>query len=276
MTDLAATAPRMPSTRWSNGAIALAAIAASTVLLLVLAGPIALLLVAHAGSGARALVTDTVVQGAIVRTLATATVSTALAVALGVPLAWWLASRRGPAMRVLAALLDLPLVLPHPVAGIALLLAFGTQSAVGRGLVRVGLEVVSMPAGIVLAMLFVSAPLVISTARDAFAAIPPDYVLVARSLGHSPWSAVRRVALPMAMPTILAGTATAWARAVSEFGAIVILAYNPKVASVLAYERFTSYGLEAALPVAAALVLVTLLPLAMVRVFSRRELLLAR
>ncbi|MCU0634251.1 MAG: ABC transporter permease [Gemmatimonadaceae bacterium] len=242
----------------------------------VLVGPIVLLLAGHGAAGVRALASDAEVQGAIARTLLCATIATAIALVLGVPLAWWLAARRGPLTRLLGALLDLPLVLPHPVAGIALLLAFGTQSALGRALADAGLAVVSSSAGIVLAMCFISAPLVISTARDAFAAIPPDYILVARSLGHDAWSAARRVALPMARPTIVAGAATAWARAVSEFGAIVILAYNPKVASVLAYERFTSYGLDQALPVAAALVLVTLLPLAIVRVGTRRERLLAR
>jgi molybdate/tungstate transport system permease protein len=88
---------------------------------------------------------------------------------------------------------------------------------------------------------------------------------VARTLGDSPARAFRRVTLPLAARGLIAAGVVSWARAVSEFGAIVILAYNPKVVSVLAYDRFTGFGLSEALPVAAALVLLALIPLTALR-----------
>jgi molybdate/tungstate transport system permease protein len=119
--------------------------------------------------------------------------------------------------------------------------------------------------GIVAAMLFVSAPLYISGAREAFARVDPRYEAVARTLGDAPWRVFRRVTLPLSRRGIVAAAVVMWARAVSEFGAIVVLTYNPKVASVLSYDRFTSYGLPEALPVAAVLALIALLPLTLLR-----------
>jgi molybdate/tungstate transport system permease protein len=128
-----------------------------------------------------------------------------------------------------------------------------------------GLRVVGTPLGIVAAMAFVSAPLYLSAAREAFARIDTRYEAVARTLGDPPWRAFRRVTLPLARRGLVAAAVVMWARAVSEFGAIVVLAYNPKVASVLSYDRFTSFGLDEALPVAAVLALLALIPLTFLR-----------
>jgi molybdate/tungstate transport system permease protein len=113
----------------------------------------------------------------------------------------------------------------------------------------------------------------VSGAREAFAKVDARYEGVARTLGDSPWSAFRRVTLPLAGRGLLASAVVMWARAVSEFGAIVILTYNPKVASVLSYDRFTSFGLAEALPVAAALAILALVPLTLLRALrtERRE-----
>jgi molybdate/tungstate transport system permease protein len=167
--------------------------------------------------------------------------------------------------------MDLPLVIPHPVAGIALLLVLGRGSAVGGVLYDVGLRVASSPTGIVCAMLFVSAPLYVSAAREAFARVDARYESVARTLGDDAWRAFRRVTLPLSGRGLTAAAVVMWARAVSEFGAIVILTYNPKVVSVLSYDRFTSYGLSEALPVAAVLVLFALIPLAALRALRAGE-----
>jgi molybdate/tungstate transport system permease protein len=184
---------------------------------------------------------------------------------LGTPLAFFLARRRFPGRDTVAAILDLPLVLPHPVAGIALLLVLGRDSTFGGALFGLGLRVVSSPLGIVAAMLFVSAPLYVSGAREAFARVDRRFESVARTLGDTPWQAFRRVTVPLAGRGLLASAVVMWARAVSEFGAIVILAYHPKTVSVLSYDRFTTYGLTEAIPVAAVLVLLALVPLAFLR-----------
>jgi molybdate/tungstate transport system permease protein len=114
-------------------------------------------------------------------------------------------------------------------------------------------------------MLFVSAPLYVSAAREAFVRVDARYEFVARTLGDSSWRAFRRITLPLSARGLTAAAVVMWARAVSEFGAIVVLTYNPKVASVLSYDRFTSVGLSDALPVAAVLVVFALVPLLALR-----------
>ena len=156
-------------------------------------------------------------------------------------------------------------MIPHPVAGIALLLALGRRSPAGSALMALGLRLTGSVTGIVCAMLFVAAPLYLSAAREAFARVDPRYEAVARTLGDPAWRAFRRVTLPLARRGLVAAAVVMWARAISEFGAIVILTYNPKVASVLSYDRFTSYGLGAALPVAAVLVIFAVIPLIALR-----------
>ena len=151
-------------------------------------------------------------------------------------------------------------------------------TAGGEGATKLGtdaeLRIVGSPIGIIAAMLFVSAPLYISGAREAFARVDRRYEAVARTLGDPRWRVFRRVTLPLSGRGLVAAAVVMWARAVSEFGAIVIITYNPKVASVLSYDRFTSFGLREALPVAAILAVLALLPLTALRAlrYDRREL----
>jgi molybdate/tungstate transport system permease protein len=243
----------------------IAAALAGSALLLFLVGPVAQLVASGGATGARRLFGDAELRGALSLTALTASTATAFGVAGGTPLAYLLARREFRGRAVLAALLDLPLLIPHPVAGIALLLVFGRGSAIGATALSLGLRIVGTPLGIVCAMLFVSAPLYISAAREAFARVDPRYEAVARTLGDPRWRVFRRVTLPLARRGLVAASVVMWARAVSEFGAIVILTYNPKVASVLSYDRFTSFGLPEALPVAAVLALLALVPLTLLR-----------
>ncbi len=139
----------------------------------------------------------------------------------GTPIAFLLERWRFRGRAVVAALLDLPLLIPHPVAGIALLLVLGRDSAVGGAALAFGLRIVGSTAGIVCAMLFVSAPLYISGAREAFARVDRRYEAVARTLGDPRWRVFRRVTLPLSGRGLVAAAVVMWARAVSEFGAIV-------------------------------------------------------
>lgn len=254
--------------------VRLASVAAAllaSLLLLFLVAPVVQLVASGGGAGLRALAGgDDELRRSLLLTAATATVATLLGVLCGTPLAWLLARRRFRGRALLAALLDLPLLLPHPVAGIALLLVLGRGSPAGAALLDLGLRVVGTPVGIVAAMLFVSAPLYVSGASEAIARVDARYEAAARTLGDSPWRTWRRVTLPLAGRGLTAAAIVMWARAVSEFGAIVILAHNPKVASVLSYDRFTSFGLTDALPVAAALVLLAVVPLVALRALRDR------
>lgn len=246
------------------------AICASLFLLFIL-GPIAGLVSAGGRSGVASLFTDGELRASLTLTAITATIATLLGVIGGTPVAYLLARKSFRGRAVIAALLDLPLVVPHPVAGIALLLVLGRGSAIGSTLYDLGVRVASSTTGIVCAMLFVSAPLYVSAAREAFARVDARYEAVARTLGDDAWRAFRRVTLPLSFRGLVSAAIVMWARAVSEFGAIVILTYNPKVASVLSYDRFTSYGLRDALPVAAVLVLLALIPLGALRAIERGE-----
>src|SRR5688572_92962 len=198
-------------------------------------------------------------------TVMTATTATLIGVLCGTPIAYLLSRSDFRGRAILSAILDLPLLIPHPVAGIALLLVFGRQSAVGSTLLELGMRVVGSPVGIVCAMLFVSAPLYISGAREAFARVDFRYEAVARTLGDDAWRSFRRVTLPLSRRGMVAASVVMWARAVSEFGAIVILAYNPKVVSVLSVDRLTTFGLAEALPVAGVMAVLALIPLTVLR-----------
>lgn len=253
------------SSRGTHAALSVGAALLASALLLFLAAPILRLVSEGGADGLTRLASDAELRSSLLLTGFTATFATVLGVLGGTPLAWLLARREFPGRAMLSALLDLPLLIPHPVAGIALLLLLGRDSAVGGAALEMGLRIVGSPLGIIAAMLFVSAPLFISGAREAFAKVDPRYEGVARTLGDVPWRAFRRVTLPLASRGLLASAVVMWARAVSEFGAIVILTYNPKVVSVLSYDRFTSFGLKEALPVAAVLALLALLPLTLLR-----------
>lgn len=244
---------------------------AASLFLLFLVAPIGELVATGGASGVRKLATDAELRSALLLTGGTATAAVLLGVLGGTPLAYALARWHFRGRAVVSALLDLPLLVPHPVAGIALLLVLGRQSAVGSALLALGVRVAGSPVGIVCAMFFVSAPLYLSAAREAFARVDPRYEAVARTLGDPAWRVFHRVTLPLASRGLVAAAVVMWARAVSEFGAIVILTYNPKVVSVLSYDRFTSYGLAEALPVAAVLALLALVPLTLLRRLRRDE-----
>ncbi|MBW7933080.1 MAG: ABC transporter permease [Gemmatimonadaceae bacterium] len=256
--------PATPS-RAPQRLMAVLAAIASSLLLLFLAVPIGKLIGAGGAEGVERLATDTELRAALGLTALTATAATLLGVVGGTPLAYLLARREFRGRAVLSAVLDLPLLIPHPVAGIALLLLLGRESALGGAMIAAGLRVVGTPLGIIAAMLFVAAPLYISGAREAFAKVDARYEAVARTLGDTPLRAFWRITLPLSRRGLIAASVVMWARAVSEFGAIVVLTYNPKVASVLSYDRFTSFGLHEALPVAAVLALLALLPLTALR-----------
>lgn len=243
----------------------------ASLFLLFLVAPLVGLVGAGGASGVRQLTVDAELRGALALTMFTATAATLFAILGGTPVAYLLARRRFSGRTLMIALLDLPLVVPHPVAGIALLLVLGRASPLGGVLLAAGLRLTGSVFGIVCAMLFVAAPLYVGGAREAFSRVDRRYESVARTLGDSAWAAFRRITLPLSFRGLTAAAVVMWARAVSEFGAIVILTYNPKVASVLSYDRFTTLGLNGTLPVAAVLVLLAILPIVALRALRREE-----
>lgn len=196
-------------------------------LLTVIALPLAALVVRAIQEGAfgRTIVSDYVVDA--LRLSAVSTVVTlAVAVATGTPLAFALARRRFPAKRLVETLVDLPLVLPPVVAGIALLVAFGRRGLLGDELDLLGISLPFTLAAVILAQVFVAVPFYVRSAKVGFAAVPRDVEEAAAVDGASPWASFRDVTLPLAMPGIGAGMVLCWARALSEFGATLLFAGN--------------------------------------------------
>jgi molybdate/tungstate transport system permease protein len=228
-------------------------------LLLFVLLPLATLLAAAAPTALVAALTDPQVLASLSLTLRAAAAATLLAALGGIPLAYLLARRRFTGQRLVEALVDLPVVVPHTAAGIALLLVFGRRGLLGEPLAALGLTFTDNALGVTLAMLFVSLPYLVNGSRAAFALIDPELELTALVEGASEWQAFRLVTLPLAWRGIVGGALLMWARGISEFGAVVIMAYHPKIMPVLVYERFEGFGLAAALPPAALLIGVTLL-----------------
>jgi molybdate/tungstate transport system permease protein len=175
---------------------------------------------------------------------------------LGVPLAYILARYSFPGKNIIEGLIDLPIVVPHSAAGIALLFVFGNNFLMGRLFSKAGIFFVDSIAGIVIAMLFVSVPFLINSARDGFKKVDVRLENAARSLGASPWQVFTRITFPLAWRSILSGNLMMWARGISEFGAVIILVYHPMIAPILVYERLNTFGLSQAVPVAAILVVI--------------------
>jgi molybdate transport system permease protein len=153
--------------------------------------------------------------------------ATALAVALGLPLAWVLARRSFPGRTLVRGVVLLPLVLPPVVGGVALLSAFSRRGLVGQYLDDwFGVQLTFSTAGVVLAETFVALPFFVLTAEVGLRAIDRRYEDVASTLGATPSEVFRRVTLPLLAPSIAAGAVLAWARALGEFGATITFAGN--------------------------------------------------
>ncbi len=187
-----------------------------------------------------------------------------------IPLAWLLARRKFRFKGLVNALIDLPIVIPHSAAGIAILGLVSRDTLLGRIGESMGLSFVSNPAGIIIAMAFVSLPFLINAARDGFSAVPEKLEKAAYNLGASPMRVFFTISLPLAWRSIVSGLIMMFARGMSEFGAVVIVAYHPMTTPVLIYERFGSFGLSYAQPVAVIFISICLLFFALLRYFSNR------
>lgn len=188
---------------------------------------------------------DELVLKALKNSLLTSTATMLISLLFGVPLGYVLARKEFKGKSFVQAAVDIPIVIPHSVVGIMLLVTFSNR-------------ILDSYLGIIMAMLFVSAPFTINAARDGFLAVDEKLEHVARTLGASKLKAFFTVSLPLALPSILSGAIMTWARAISEVGAILIVAYYPKTAQVLVMEYFNNYGLRASRPISVILILLSL------------------
>ncbi len=162
---------------------------------------------------------------ALVLSLWTASVTTAISLVIGVPLAWVLARSSFPGQRLLRALVTLPLVLPPVVGGVALLLAFGRTGFIGHYLDSwFGLTIPFTPLAVVMAETFVAMPFLIITVEGALRSADQGFEEAAATLGAKRMTVFRRVTVPMIAPSLGAGAVLCWARALGEFGATITFA----------------------------------------------------
>ncbi|HUS57141.1 MAG TPA: ABC transporter permease [Planctomycetota bacterium] len=241
------------------------ALLGSLVLLLVLAPLIRITLATPVGDLHDAAV-DAEVLRSIALTVYAAFLATAFSAIAGIPLAYLLARKRFIGRTLLLAVIDLPIVVPHSAAGIALLTVIGRRSLIGR---LFGHTLAGTVTGISVAMAFVSLPLLVNSAREAFVAVPPRLEKAARTLGASPARVFFTVSLPLAWRGIVSGMILMWARGISEFGAVVIIAYHPMVTPVMVFQRFNDFGLVAARSVAVLLILICVALFVVLRALSR-------
>lgn len=224
--------------------------------------------------GAWAIIFDPRTVDAFTTSLLAATIATAFTLTLGIPLAYVMVRYDFTGKKLIETLIDIPLLIPHNAAGIALLSVLSRGTFLGGVAEGLGISFVDSILGIVAAMSFVSAPFLISSAQEAFSSIDPDLEKVARSLGASSGQVFKEVQLPLASPGILTGCLLSWARAMSEFGAVVILAYYPKTVPVYLNEVLAIYGLQSALPIIAVLIVLATAILLIFRTITKRRSLL--
>jgi molybdate/tungstate transport system permease protein len=186
----------------------------------------------------------------------------------GTPLAYLLARSDFRGKRLVESIIDLPIAIPHPVVGIAILSVAGKNYWFGQILNELGVRIMGSVTGIVTVLTFVGIPFYLNATKAGFEAISPRLEKVSRSLGASMFSTFARITFPLAWRSMLIGIIMCCARAISEFGAVVIVAYHPMVASVLIYERFEAYGLKYSQPVAVWLVSISLILFFLLRVLT--------
>jgi molybdate transport system permease protein len=247
---------------------------AAAALVLFLALPLIALILRATESPRFTEATRHTLKQALELTLVTTGISMAAIVVFGTPLAYLLARRRFPGIHLVNTLIDLPMVLPPAVAGIALLMAFGRRGVVGRHLDDVGITLGFTTAAVVIAQIFVAVPFYVRAARAGFARVAQDLEDAAADLGAPPATVFRSVTLPLARPSLAAGAVLAWARAVGEFGATIMFAGNfpgtTQTMPLAIYGRYEAGDLNTALLLSAVLLAASMLVLLAVRLVGGR------
>ena len=198
--------------------------AALAVALVFLVLPVVAVFVNTSPSDLVASLSDPSATDALRLSLETTCIAVAIIVVVGTPAAYLLATRSFPGRSVVVTLIELPLVLPPAVAGIALLAALGPHGILGGVLNDAHVELVLQTAGVVVALTFVAAPFYMRQAEAAFGAVQRSWLEASRTLGAGEARTFWRVAIPAARPGLVAGLALAWGRALGEFGATLMFA----------------------------------------------------
>jgi len=209
---------------------------------------------------------------ALLLSLETTGITLLLALALGTPTAYMLARWQFPGKRLLDSIVDLPIVVPPAVAGVALLLAFGRQGLFGPTLATVGIHLSFSTAAVVMAQLFVASPFYVRAARAGFLSVDRQLEDASSTLGYGGWGTFRRITVPLALPSLIGGAVLTWARALGEFGATIMFAGNlmgvTQTMPLAVYLNLESGDLDSAVALSVVLVLVSLVVSLVVRLVS--------
>lgn len=234
------------------------AFACSTVVMLFIILPLLQMVAGPAPADLWETFKDREVLSSLWLSVYTAAIAALISFLVGTPLAYLLARRDFFGKKLVESIIDLPIVIPHPVVGIAILSLLGRGQPLGRLLSSLGVRIMGSATGIIVVLTFVGLPFYLNAAKAGFESVPLRLEKVSRSLGAGPAATFCRVTFPLCWRHMLSGVIMCAARAVSEFGAVVIVAYHPMIAPVLMYERFTAYGLKYSQPVGVWLILVCL------------------
>lgn len=219
-----------------------------------------------------AIATDPVALSAYDVTFVTALLAAAINGVAGVAVAWVLVRYEFPFKRILDAMIDLPFALPTAVAGLTLATIYSDNGWIGSLLAPLGIRVSFTRLGVAVAMLFISLPFIVRTVQPVMQEMEPETEEAAWCLGASRWQTFWRVVLPPLMPAVLTGVALGYARAVGEFGSVVIIAANVPfkdlIAPVLVYQRLEQYDYAGATVIGSVLLLASLLILLIINLLQ--------
>ena len=212
---------------------------------------------------------DRDVVNAIARSIGLSLYAGILAFAMGTPLAYLLARKSIIGKRIIEGIIDLPIMIPHPVVGIAILSIAGKNHPIGRFLAEFGIQIMGTKTGIVCVLLFVGLPFYVNTVKAGFESVPIRLENASRTLGAGAFSTFWRITFPLTWRHMILGIIMCTARAISEFGAVVIVAYHPMTAPVMIYERFTAYGLKYSQPIAVWLIFISFILFVILRMLTK-------
>ncbi len=217
-----------------------------------------------------------VVTDALLLSFLTTAATLLIAIGIGTPIAYVLARHDFRGKDLVDTLIDLPIVLPPAVAGIALLMAFGRRGLLGPSLSTFfGIELPFTLAAVVLAQTFVATPFYVKAARAGFEAVDTELENVAATLGLKPTGIFRAVTLPLSLPILIGGAVMTWARALGEFGATIMFAGNfagrTQTMPLAIYQTLESGDLDAAIAISAILIIVSFSILVIFRLLTKRS-----
>ncbi len=234
----------------------------AAMLLLYIAFPLAALVLQTPPGTLWASLQSSTATSALTLSLETTAVTLLLTLLLGTPTAYLLARGSFPGKRLLDSVVDLPIVVPPAVAGVALLLAFGRQGLLGPTLNNLGIHIAFSTPAVVMAQLFVSCPFYVRAARAGFLSVDRVLEDASATLGYGSWGTFRRITVPMALPSLVGGAVLTWARALGEFGATIMFAGNlmgvTQTMPLAVYLSLESGDLDGAVALSVVLVLVSL------------------